>query len=114
MRKERRQFRRVHHEIAVRYHTYGWGESWKTATLLNLSAGGIRFRSDELLEPGSQIELQIALPNAAGVLTVHGRVIWSQSVAAQVHEHGVEFAEATPEQQERLDELVRFLFKAAP
>ncbi len=114
MRKERRQFRRVPHPIDVRYHTFGWGESWTNATLINLSAGGIRLRSDEPLEPGSQIELRLGLPNAPEPLAVQGRVMWSQALAAGANEHGIEFQGGTPEKQERVDELVRFLSKVAP
>ena len=113
MGEERRDFSRTPVPFDIRYHIYGeLGESWRTMTTLNISAGGMRFRSDDVIEAGTQLEVQIALPSAP--LIVRGRVVWSRLLGSGVSENGVQFTDVTPEQLERIDELVRFLMKKSP
>jgi len=113
--KERRDFGRVPVPFSVRYRIYGeLGESWHGITTINISAGGMRFRADDLLEVGSQLEIEIALPGSPAPLIVQGKVVWSQSLGVGASENGVQFMAMTPEQHEHIDSLVRFLMKTAP
>jgi c-di-GMP-binding flagellar brake protein YcgR len=115
MGEERRGFSRVPVPFDVRYRIYGeLGESWRAMTTLNISAGGMRFRSGDLIEIGSHLEVQIALPSAAVPLVVQARVAWSQLLGSGVSENGAQFTNLTPEQREQIDGLVRFLMKTSP
>lgn len=110
MTRERRQFHRAPHPFEVRYRPYGqFTSSWTEASTINISAGGMRFRSPELLERGTALELEITIPSVREALIIRGQVAWSQLQASGVAENGVQFVEVSPEQQMKIDELVRFL-----
>ncbi len=110
MTRERRQFSRAPHPFELRYRQYGeFTSSWTDASTINLSAGGMRFRSPDTLERAALLELEITIPSAREALVIRGQVAWSQLQASGVIENGVQFIEVSPEQQMRIDELVRFL-----
>ena len=112
---ERRDFGRVPVPFTIRYRIYGeLGESWHEIATLNISAGGMRFRADDLIEVGSHLELEIGLPGSPAPLVVQGTVVWSQALGAGASENGVQFMAMTPEQHEHIDSLVRFLMKKSP
>ena len=115
MRQERRRFVRAPQPFRARYHLYGeLMESWRDTTTVNLSASGMRFRCGDPVESGAVLEIELTIPSVREVLTLSGRVVWSQSVASGVSEVGVQFADVTPEQEQRIDELVKFLLKGMP
>lgn len=112
---ERRDFSRVPVPFRVRYRLYReLGESWRQIATVNISAGGMRVRSEEPLEVGGRLEVQITLSSAATPLTVQGCVVWSRSLGAGVNEIGVQFTDLTPVQQEQVDGIVLFLMKSTP
>jgi uncharacterized protein (TIGR02266 family) len=112
---ERRDFGRVPVPFAIRYRVYGQlGESWHEIATINISAGGMRFRTDDPIEVGSHLELEIALPGSPAPLVVQGKVVWNQALGARASENGVQFMEMTPDQHEHIDSLVRFLMKKSP
>ena len=114
MARERRQFSRVPQLFDVQYRLTGTlGESWRETKTSNVSAGGIRFRSEETLELGDSLEIRIELPGMRERLVLNGRVIWNQLQASGVMEHGVQFLDLKPEQQLQIDNLVQFLKKSA-
>lgn len=115
MADERRDFSRVPVPFDVCYRIYGeLGETWREISTVNISAGGMRLRSEEPLEVGTQLEIQITLSSAAIPLAVQGSVAWSRSMGAGANEIGVQFTDLTPQQQEQVDSLVQFLRKSGP
>ena len=114
MGQERRQFARVSQPFDAHYRLYGeLTESWRTIRTLNISASGMRFRSADLIDEGSVLQIEIMLPCLREPLTLRGRVVWSQTKASGVTESGAEFFDVTPEQGEQIDGLVKFLMKGA-
>lgn len=112
MTRERRRFVRIPQPFEAKYHRLGeLSEVWRQMMTVNLGAGGIRFRSTEVLQAGDRLEVQIQLPGGREPLYMEGRVIWSLMQASGVTEHGVEFSDLTPEQQAQIDEVVAFLKK---
>ncbi len=110
MGQEQRQFPRVPQPFEAKYHRLGeLTQGWSTARTMNLSAGGIRFRSEESFEPGTLLEVQLQLPSETQLLMLQGRVIWCQAQASGVAEVGVEFLNLTPQQQVQIDNIVNFL-----
>ena len=110
MTTERRQFPRIPHACEAKYRVWGnFMEGWTEVSILNVSAGGARFRCGELLPAGAQLEMQLWLPADPAPITVRGKVAWSKMLAAKVAENGVEFLDVTPEQGARIDDFVRFL-----
>ncbi len=114
MGEERRQFSRADQPFEARGRIYGeLTESWHTITTLNISAAGMRFRSDDMLPLGTVLELEVNLPCLREPLVVRGRVVWSRAVASGVAENGVEFINVSLGQSEQIDQLVKFLMKNA-
>ncbi len=110
--RERRRFSRVQQPLDAQFRLYGeLTSSWRSARTLNISANGLRFRSEDTLAPGTAIEIQIPLPGMREPLVVRGMVAWAQMQASGVTESGVEFMELSPDTQAQIDELVRFLSK---
>ena len=113
--KERRDFGRIPVPFDIRYRIYGeLGESWHDLTTSNISGGGMRFRTEELITVGTPLEVQIGLPGSPAPLVVRGKIVWSRLLGSGVSENGVQFMDMTPEQHEHIDGLVRFLMKKPP
>ena len=110
MGRERRNFSRADQPFAAKYRVLGdLMHGWCEVRTLNISAGGIRFRSDEPLERDTLLELQIKLPSHAEILLLRGRVSWGQTRASGVIEIGVEFLDVTSVQQAQIDSVIQFL-----
>ncbi len=112
---ERRQYGRVLVPFDAKYRLYGdLTTAWRTIRTVNISAGGMRFRSADLMEEGAVLDVQMALPAAAATLTIRARVVWSQSMGSSVTENGAEFLDVLPDEQTKIDDLVAFLTKRSP
>ena len=110
MPRERRRFPRAAQPFEAHYRLLGEiRASWHTATIMNLSAGGIRLRGGEPLPTGNLLELAISLPSRQQPILLHGRVTWDRLEAAGVIEYGIEFIEISQAQQLQIDEVVRFV-----
>lgn len=110
MGSEHRQFPRVQQPFEVQYRRAGeLGQGWKNGFVINLSAGGVRFHGQELLEVGDKLELRLVLPNLREPLFLIGTVVWHRMKAAGITEYGIEFQDVSPDQRATIDELVRFL-----
>ncbi len=113
MSRERREFSRVPQPFDAQYRLAGeLTEGWRTIKTLNLSAGGMRFKSSDLIEVGAELDIQIEIPSNPAPLALRGRVVWSQLQASGVTENGAEFLDVTPEKQMQIDTLVSFLNQA--
>jgi len=110
MKPERRRFPRIGESVKVQYRTSGQlGTTWHTATVVNFSAGGVRFRAEEQLERLTPVTVQIVFPGARTVMDLQGQIIWTEMQASGVVECGVEFLEVSTQQQAQIDQLVGFL-----
>jgi hypothetical protein len=108
--RERRRFPRADETFIVQYRVAGMlNSSWSEATMLNLSAGGVRFRQHEPLEVGGTLSLQLKLPGSTEPIQLQGRVVWSSMHASGVFETGVEFEYVPLPQQTMIDQLISFL-----
>lgn len=110
MKPERRRFPRVQELLSAQYRASGdLTSSWLTVTTLNMSAGGVRFRGTEPLQPGALLALRVQVPGVSEMLDLLGQVVWSHMQASGVTESGVEFLDITPHQQALIDQAVTFL-----
>ncbi len=111
MTRERRHFPRIPQAFDARSRPSGeFGSGWETITVVNLGAGGIRFRSqDARLALGSLLDISLSIPGLQEALVLEGRVAWSDMQASGVTEHGVEFIRLSPKHQAQIDQLVGFL-----
>jgi hypothetical protein len=107
---ERRRFPRVQESFEVQYRVYGdMASSWHEVATLSLSAGGLRFRGPEPLEPGTPLELKVQLAGFQQALVLRGAVVWNRLQSPGVTECGVQFVGLTMPQQAQIDRLVLFL-----
>lgn len=111
MRKERRQFPRVREPFVIQYRVAGEvASSWCRVTVINLSAGGVRFRcAEEPLEVSTPVRIQATLPGFKEPLALTAVVVWSQLQASGVTEVGAEFQDLDAKQQLMIDRLAGFL-----
>lgn len=112
MSRERRQYPRIIHPLAVRYRVQGRLDAlWHETTTVNVSAVGMRMRGAEPLENDTLLELTMEVPGLREPLVLNGRVVWIQLQASQVIESGVAFDTLTVEQETKLDQLLRFFHR---
>ena len=115
MTSDRRQFPRVTQPFKMRYRISDeLGASWYAATIINLSAGGMRIRSADAIPPEAALEIEIQLPTDQRPLMLCGRVMWDHVQAGGAVEYGVAFLDLAPAQQVQIDRLVQFLHKSKP
>ena len=85
MKPERRRFPRIGEAVKIQYRSSGQlGTSWHTATIVNFSAGGVRFRVEEPLERLAAVAVQIVFPGARSMMELQGQVVWNQMQASGV------------------------------
>ena len=105
MGKERRGFGRARLDFSMRYKRVGaLMDLWHRAALTDISAGGLRFATDELMDEGSKLEFEVILPIRKDPYLLIGRV-----VSEQEGEYGVVLLDVPPDKQVEVDELVEFL-----
>lgn len=110
MGSEQRRFPRITQSLDARYRTAGgFSESWQSVRTVDLSATGMRVRSEQLLELMVTLELRLQVPGLRQPMEVRGQVVRSQMLPSGVTEAGIDFLEMSLEQQQQVDELVRFL-----
>ena len=110
--RERRRFGRTSQSVELQYRLRGeFASPWTQTATGNLSAGGARFRCQEPLRAGDELELRLQLSGSPKPLELRGRVVWGQMQASGVTEIGAEFIDVTDQQQVQIDELVQFLGK---
>ena len=107
---ERRRFPRAAQPLAAQCRLAGEiGSSWLSAMVVNLSASGMRLRTEASFEAGTEVEVSLQPPGFREALVLRARVVWQQMHVPGVVEHGVELSEITSDQQQQLDRLVEFL-----
>ena len=85
---------------------------WQSVLTTDLSAGGISFQSESMLEVPEPLDLRMTLPSFRAPLVLSGVVVRVRSLSSGVSEYAVEFGDVTPEQQQQIDALVQFLRKS--
>ena len=110
MGEERRRFPRATYPFGAQCRLLeDPGHGWIPSTVVNLSANGLRFRSEMPLERGAEIEIQFQPEGFQEALLLRGRIVWAEMRAAGVVEHGVELSNISSTQELAIDRLVSFL-----
>jgi hypothetical protein len=79
-------------------------------TCANVSRGGAFIKTDELIDPGRRILVEIRLPSGRPLEAI-GRIAWTKGVPGPDRQEseagiGIEFLGGAPEQLQALDEYV--------
>ena len=83
--------------------------AWFDGTLLDFSAGGLRFLGEQLLEPHEMLAVQMQFPLGADPYDFTGRIIWVRPSTSGLYEYGAQLNDLTLDQAAALEEIVRFL-----
>ncbi|GEM_PF-3315918 len=110
MGKERREFDRTPLQVPMLYRRASELASlWQKGIMTDLSAGGMRFTTDELVELGTKLEFEVRLSIRQIPFTLRGFVASEQSLDATQTDYGVGFLDLDPNERVGVDELVQFL-----
>ena len=109
MSEEHRRFDRIQETFTLRCrHLGSLSETWRPVVMIDISAGGLSFRGEELYQDGQQLDLEIMLPRYRTPLRLQARVLRCRPLPDAV-ESAAEFLDVTLDQQAEIDELVQFL-----
>ena len=109
-RAERRLALRAPGHFTIGYRKLSDLEHWQISPLKDFSRLGVRFISDERLEPDQPLELRLRLPRMVGPVDISSRVVWRRpafSGVLEMSEVGVAFFNPDPELQHAIDALVQ-------
>jgi len=107
---DRREFHRAGFHVAIAYKRIGaLLETWQNGTMTDVSAGGLRFTTDDPIDQGAQLEFKLVLPIRKDAYILDGLVVSEQPADGGSVEYGVAFLDLEPDRQAEVDELVRFL-----
>lgn len=80
----------------------------KGGQLVDLGLGGVRIYSDDPMEPGLRLEIELKLPDES-TLTLLSEVVWLQELpvdAPASFDVGLQFLDLTPEDVEALEAVL--------
>ena len=110
MDRERRKDPRAVLQLQVRYRVLGASlDVWYAATVENISAGGVKLVTDQLLEEGSSVEVEIILPSRKDPYILRGSVVSEHPASLGRLEYGITFMDAAVGDRLEFENLVRFL-----
>ena len=95
---ERRQFVRLDIRQKVSYKIIGTKKLGQSLTK-NISGGGIRFLAEHPLEPGTELEVALRVPDREEPVRFIGQVVWSHPPQPSRPEVGVKFIRIDPQDQ---------------
>jgi len=105
---ERRRLRRAPVRLMAIVKVLSTGKAWRALTK-DVSGSGMSFVTDEALEPGTPLEIEMRLPDHDSPIRVIAGVVWMRSVKEPKHmyEHfsmeiGVKFVSLSPQDQKLL------------
>jgi len=105
---ERRRLKRAPTRLMALVKVLSTGKARRALTK-DVSGVGISFITDEALAPGTQLEVEMQLPDHPHPIRFTAEVMWLRSVKDPKHlyeslsmETGVKFVSITPQDQQRL------------
>ena len=109
MGEDQRRFDRIPEAFTFRCRHFGsLSETWRPVVMIDMSAGGVSFRGEELYQDGQRLDLELILPRYPRPFRLQARVLRCHPLPDAV-ESAVEFLDVTLDQQAEIDELVQFL-----
>ena len=112
MGRERREYDRAPFQVPMKFRRAGLlMELWHQGILTDLSAGGLRLVTQELLDLETRLEFQLLLPTQGASYVLLGTVVSEKQTNTGDSEYGVAFDDVTPDKQVIIDQLVEFLMK---
>ncbi len=108
-----RQFKRFRADYLVKYHLAGSNEAPAVSNIKDVSAGGVKFWSDQFLPLGTLLKLSILIPPIGRILEALGRVVRvRQAKEGSIYYTGVAFLEVPKADQEALNDWIERLSRS--
>ena len=110
MGEEQRQFPRITESLTAQCRVLGdLSELWRTVRTVDFSATGMRLQSEQPIDETQAMDLRLQVPGLHDVVELRVHIVRMIVLPSGVTEVAVEFIIVSPEQQELIDKLVRFL-----
>ena len=96
---EKRKYIRLDFKLKLNFSAEGEPKKAYQAITRNISAEGLKFTSDQKLEPGSRVDFEVQLQNRKDTVHFKGEVVWSKevpiltSVRDKTYDIGVRFVD---------------------
>jgi len=91
---EKRRFPRLKNSCGIRYRKVeadALPEEGTDALTVNISGGGICFESEEAMEPGALLAIELTLPEFNSPVVSFGRTVWCEPTPDDRYAVGLEF-----------------------
>ena len=90
MQLAKRKYPRFNKNCEVRYKIVELEDMPSRGTTVNISGGGLCFKSSEQIPLGKMVALEVEIPNAPSAVMAMGKLMWIKKVDGGF-EYGVEF-----------------------
>ena len=87
----KRKYPRFSKNCQVRFKVVELDEMPMEGTTVNISGGGLCFKSDEQIPAGKMVALEIQIPNAPATVMAMGKILWHKQLDDGSYENGLEF-----------------------
>jgi len=87
----KRKYPRFSKNCQVRFKVVELDQMPMEGTTVNISGGGLCFRSDDEMPAGSMLALEIRIPNAPAPVMAMGKLLWQKPLDDGSYENGLEF-----------------------
>jgi Tfp pilus assembly protein PilZ len=87
----KRRFPRFRKSVPMSYRIIDMKTIPHRGRTVNISGGGVCFRSEGEIGLGKTIALEIDIPKAASLIVAIGRVVWAKRIGERTYENGVRF-----------------------
>jgi type IV pilus assembly protein PilZ len=102
--ENKRESPRIATNIEIKFREKG---SFLRSYMLNVNNGGLFLKTEKPLAIDAEVTMQIQLPDDKEVMTVEGRVVWTNSKSkAFPLGMGIQFTKIMPEHQEKVKAFV--------
>lgn len=98
MDKDKRKFKRFDAYMSIKYKIDGHQEVKGVSLSRDLSREGLKMNSDQDLKEGTQIDMEINIPDDPKPVQTSGKVMWSHPSEEEKssYEHGIRFLAMDP------------------
>ena len=87
----KRKYPRFSKNCEVRFKVVELEEMPLRGTTMNISGGGLCFKTQEEVPAGKMVALEIDIPNAPSPVKAMGKVLWTRKIDDGCFENGVQF-----------------------
>jgi len=87
----KRKYPRFSKNCQLRFKVVELDEMPMEGTTVNISGGGLCFRSDEKIPAGKMLAVEITIPNAPSTVMAMGKILWHELLDDGSYENGLEF-----------------------